>query len=186
MKRHWKITVKVFGHLHTVEDDQGNSYNYTDPREAEEGSHDEEMVDEEDETEPAVPRGPRQRYRRLHREISADVANFVNQRWGPSYRDFNRGQQAVFDNVSAGIGEGKELTWAVIYIYLQYLHAPSEMCFIFIKMVYTLTLKHTQQRTSVSRHICSKVLVRARYRSMEHGRYNVLNLCHCFTRYKEK
>ncbi|MFS7953448.1 hypothetical protein Hanom_Chr07g00618731 [Helianthus anomalus] len=34
--------------------------------------------------------------------------NFVNQRQGPSYKDFNRGQQAVYDNVSAGIGEGRE------------------------------------------------------------------------------
>ncbi|KAJ0860985.1 hypothetical protein HanRHA438_Chr13g0629521 [Helianthus annuus] len=86
MKRHWKITVKVFGHLHTVEDDQGNSYRYTDPSEAEEGDDDEETVDMEDETEPAGPRGPRQRYRRQHREISADIENFVNQRREPSYR----------------------------------------------------------------------------------------------------
>ncbi|MFS7913390.1 hypothetical protein Hanom_Chr02g00141271 [Helianthus anomalus] len=59
MKRHWKIMVKVFGHLHTVEDNQGNSYRYTDPSEAEEGGDDEEMVDMEDEMEPAGPRGPR-------------------------------------------------------------------------------------------------------------------------------
>ncbi|KAJ0458185.1 hypothetical protein HanIR_Chr15g0782261 [Helianthus annuus] len=78
IKRHWKITVKVFGHLHTVEDDQGNSYIYTDPRKAEEGGHDEEMVDEEYETEPADPWGPKKRYRRLTREISADVANVVS------------------------------------------------------------------------------------------------------------
>ncbi|MFS7917252.1 hypothetical protein Hanom_Chr03g00186881 [Helianthus anomalus] len=89
MKRHWKITVKVFGHLHTMEDDQENSYNYTDSREAGEGGHDEEMVDEEDETEPAGPRGPKQGYRRLRREIYADVANFVNQRRELTYRDFN-------------------------------------------------------------------------------------------------
>ncbi|MFS8018756.1 hypothetical protein Hanom_Chr15g01395791 [Helianthus anomalus] len=99
----WKISVKVFGHHHTVEDDQGNGYNYIDPREAEQGGHDEEMVDEEDETELAGSRGPKQRYRRLTQEISADVANFVNQQRVPSYRDFNRGQHAVFDNVSAGI-----------------------------------------------------------------------------------
>ncbi|KAJ0810223.1 hypothetical protein HanPI659440_Chr01g0024231 [Helianthus annuus] len=30
MKRHWKITVKVFGHLHTVEDEQGDNYNFSD------------------------------------------------------------------------------------------------------------------------------------------------------------
>ncbi|MFS8003013.1 hypothetical protein Hanom_Chr13g01208881 [Helianthus anomalus] len=91
-----------------LEDDQGNNYNYTDPREAEEGGHDEEMVDEEDETEPAGPRGPRQRYRWQLREISADVENFVNQRRRPSYKEFNRGQLAVYDNVLAGMGEGRE------------------------------------------------------------------------------
>ncbi|MFS8034395.1 hypothetical protein Hanom_Chr17g01580681 [Helianthus anomalus] len=61
MKHPWKISVKVFGHLHTVEYDQGNNYNYADPREAKEGGHDEEMVDEEDETEPASLWGPKQR-----------------------------------------------------------------------------------------------------------------------------
>ncbi|KAJ0881144.1 hypothetical protein HanRHA438_Chr10g0471141 [Helianthus annuus] len=109
MRRHWKITVKVFGHLHTVEDEQGNSYRYTEPREGdEEEDEDEEMVDMEDETEPPGLRGPRQRYRRKHREISADVADFVNQRQGPTYRNWNCGQQAVYDNVSACIGEGRE------------------------------------------------------------------------------
>ncbi|KAJ0744394.1 hypothetical protein HanPI659440_Chr10g0387111 [Helianthus annuus] len=91
MKRHWKITIKVFGHLHTVEDEQENSYNFSDPREAEEGAHDEEMVDEEDKTEPAGPRGPKQRYMRPIREISEEVANFVNRRRVPSYRNFNCG-----------------------------------------------------------------------------------------------
>ncbi|KAM0043380.1 hypothetical protein Hdeb2414_s0010g00340601 [Helianthus debilis subsp. tardiflorus] len=105
MKRHWKIMVKLFGHLHTVEDEQGNNYNFST---AEEGAHDEEMVDEVDETEPAGPSRPRQRCRRPTREISAAVANFANRRRVPSYRDFNCGQQAVFDNVSAGIGEGRE------------------------------------------------------------------------------
>ncbi|MFS7986731.1 hypothetical protein Hanom_Chr11g01013731 [Helianthus anomalus] len=79
MKRHWKITVKVFGHLNTVEDEQGNSYNFSDPRAAEEGGHDEEMVDEDDESDPSGPRGPKQWYMRPIREISADVENFVNQ-----------------------------------------------------------------------------------------------------------
>ena len=41
-------------------------------------------------------------------EISADVADFVNQRQGPTYRNWNRGQQVVYDNVSAYIGEGRE------------------------------------------------------------------------------
>ncbi|MFS7981694.1 hypothetical protein Hanom_Chr10g00953991 [Helianthus anomalus] len=30
MKLHWKITVKVFGHMYTVEDEQGNSYRFSD------------------------------------------------------------------------------------------------------------------------------------------------------------
>ncbi|KAJ0453466.1 hypothetical protein HanIR_Chr15g0729661 [Helianthus annuus] len=109
MRRHWKITVKAFGHLHTVDDEQGNSYRYTEPSEGdEEEDEDQEMVDMEDETEPPGPRGPRQRYRRKHREISADVADFVNQRQGPTYRNWNRGKQAVYDNVSTCIGEGIE------------------------------------------------------------------------------
>ncbi|MFS7963278.1 hypothetical protein Hanom_Chr08g00736241 [Helianthus anomalus] len=108
MRRHWKITLKDFGHMHTVEDEQKNSYNFSAPRAAEEGGHDEEMVDEDDETGPAGPWGPKQRYMRPTREISADLGNFVNWRRVPSYRDFNHGQQAVFDIVSAGIGEGRE------------------------------------------------------------------------------
>ncbi|MFS8034286.1 hypothetical protein Hanom_Chr17g01579381 [Helianthus anomalus] len=66
------------------------------------------MVDKEDETELAGPLGPKQRYMRPHRELNADVASFVNFRQVPSYRDFNRGQQAVFDNIFAGIGEGRK------------------------------------------------------------------------------
>ncbi|MFS7890433.1 hypothetical protein Hanom_Chr00s022688g01761951 [Helianthus anomalus] len=50
-----------------------------------------EMVDEEDETEPASPRGLKQRYMRPHGELNVDVASFVNFRRIPSYRDFNRG-----------------------------------------------------------------------------------------------
>ncbi|MFS7901074.1 hypothetical protein Hanom_Chr00s166694g01827091 [Helianthus anomalus] len=42
------------------------------------------------------------------RELNAEVTSFVNFRWVPSYRDFNRGQKAVFDNISVGIGEGRE------------------------------------------------------------------------------
>ncbi|KAF5806663.1 hypothetical protein HanRHA438_Chr05g0233241 [Helianthus annuus] len=91
MKHHWKITVKVFGHLYTVEDEQGNSYRFSDPSMAQGGAQDEEMVDEEDETEPAGPRGPKQRYMRQHRELSEDVARFVTCRWVPSYQNINRG-----------------------------------------------------------------------------------------------
>ncbi|MFS8002807.1 hypothetical protein Hanom_Chr13g01206451 [Helianthus anomalus] len=61
MKCHWKITIKVFGHLHTVEDEQGNNYIFPYPLAAQGGAHDEEMVDEEDETKLAGPRGPKQR-----------------------------------------------------------------------------------------------------------------------------
>ncbi|MFS7967865.1 hypothetical protein Hanom_Chr09g00790771 [Helianthus anomalus] len=66
------------------------------------------MVDEEDETEHAGPRGPKQRYMRPHPELNADVASFMNFRRVPSYRNFTHGQQEVFDNVSVGIGEGRE------------------------------------------------------------------------------
>ncbi|MFS7976950.1 hypothetical protein Hanom_Chr10g00898401 [Helianthus anomalus] len=45
---------------------------------------------------------------RPHRELNADVALFVNIRRLPSYKDFNRGQQETFDNVSPCIGEGRE------------------------------------------------------------------------------
>ncbi|MFS8002087.1 hypothetical protein Hanom_Chr13g01197991 [Helianthus anomalus] len=53
MKRHWNITVKVFGHLHMVEDEQGNNYNFSYLCAAQGGAHDEETVDEEDE--PSLP-----------------------------------------------------------------------------------------------------------------------------------
>ncbi|MFS7937857.1 hypothetical protein Hanom_Chr05g00432701 [Helianthus anomalus] len=108
MKRHWKITVKVFNHLYTIQDEQGNSYRFSDSSAAQGGAQDEEMVDEEDKTEPAGPRGPKQRYMRPHRELSEDVARFVTCRRVPSYQNFNRSQQEVFDNVSAVIGEGRE------------------------------------------------------------------------------
>ncbi|KAF5823513.1 hypothetical protein HanXRQr2_Chr01g0039151 [Helianthus annuus] len=45
---------------------------------------------------------------RPHREINADVAGFVTMRRVPSYKNFNRGQQELYDNVSACIGEGRE------------------------------------------------------------------------------
>ncbi|KAJ0743441.1 hypothetical protein HanPI659440_Chr10g0375821 [Helianthus annuus] len=67
-----------------------------------------EEEEEDDETEPAGPRGPKQRYMRPHRELSEDVARFVTCRRVPSYQNFNRSQQEVFDNVSAVMGEGRE------------------------------------------------------------------------------
>ncbi|KAM0012928.1 hypothetical protein Hdeb2414_s0046g00746481 [Helianthus debilis subsp. tardiflorus] len=86
IKKNWKIHVKLSGSKYMM------------PQQG--AREDEEMVDEEDETEPAGPRGPKQRYMRPHRELNADVASFVNFKWVPSYKDFNRGQQEVFDNVS--------------------------------------------------------------------------------------
>ncbi|MFS7997435.1 hypothetical protein Hanom_Chr12g01141741 [Helianthus anomalus] len=71
-------------------------------------AEDEETVEEEDETEPAGPRGQKKRYMRPHRELSEDVARFVTCRRVPSYQNFNRGQQEVFDNVSVVMGEGRE------------------------------------------------------------------------------
>ncbi|KAJ0480461.1 hypothetical protein HanIR_Chr13g0631951 [Helianthus annuus] len=111
MRRHWRITVKAFGHLHTVEDEQGDSYRFNDKEGDEEGDEeegDEEMPDVEEETDPSGPRGPRRRYRKKHREISANVADFVNQRQIPSYQLWNHGDQAIYDNVSAVIVEARE------------------------------------------------------------------------------
>ncbi|MFS8022463.1 hypothetical protein Hanom_Chr16g01439741 [Helianthus anomalus] len=45
---------------------------------------------------------------RPHKEISGGVANFVTCRRVSGYPNFNHGQQAVFDNVSAVVGEGQE------------------------------------------------------------------------------
>ncbi|KAJ0599389.1 hypothetical protein HanRHA438_Chr03g0106651 [Helianthus annuus] len=111
MRRHWNITVKSFGHLHTVEDDQGDSYRFNDEEVDEEGEEeggDEEMPDVEEDIDPSGPWGPRRRYRKKHREISANVADFVNQRQIPSYRLWNRADQGIYDNVSTGIGEARE------------------------------------------------------------------------------
>ncbi|MFS7948214.1 hypothetical protein Hanom_Chr06g00557331 [Helianthus anomalus] len=68
-KRHWKIQVQVYGHQYTVTNDLGHKYQFTDPSAAQEAVGDEEMLDEEDDDEPASPRGPRQRYYRPHQEI---------------------------------------------------------------------------------------------------------------------
>ncbi|KAJ0514133.1 hypothetical protein HanHA300_Chr10g0365921 [Helianthus annuus] len=108
IKINWKIQVQLSGSKYSVTDELGHKNEFVDP-DAEQGvEEDFEMVDDEDETEPGGPRGPKQRYIRPHRELNADVATFVNFRRVPSYRDFNQGQQAVFDNISVGIGEGRE------------------------------------------------------------------------------
>ncbi|KAM0044083.1 hypothetical protein Hdeb2414_s0010g00349031 [Helianthus debilis subsp. tardiflorus] len=108
IKRNWKILLQLSGSKYSVTDEIGNKYDFIDPDAQQGDVEDVEMVDEEDEVEPPGPRGPKQRYIRPHQELNADVASFVNFRRVPSYRDFNRGQQALFDNVSAGIGEGRE------------------------------------------------------------------------------
>ncbi|KAJ0480466.1 hypothetical protein HanIR_Chr13g0632001 [Helianthus annuus] len=108
IKKNWKIHVKLSGSKYVVTDKLGHSYEFVDPDMQREDDEDVERVDEEDKTEPPGPRGPKQRYMRPHRELNAEVASFVNFRRVPSYKDFNRGQQEVFDNVSAGIGEGRE------------------------------------------------------------------------------
>ncbi|MFS8014055.1 hypothetical protein Hanom_Chr15g01340161 [Helianthus anomalus] len=100
MKKNWKIDVNLAGNKYVVTDRLGHKYEFLNP-DAQQG--DEEMYDEEDETEPDGPRGPQQRYMRRHREINADVAGFVKQRQGPTFRNYNRGQQACYDNISACI-----------------------------------------------------------------------------------
>ncbi|MFS7991005.1 hypothetical protein Hanom_Chr12g01065671 [Helianthus anomalus] len=114
IKRHWNITVKSFGHLHRIEDDLGRSYQFRESIEGEEEGEeeeeegDEEMPDVDEETDPSGTQILRRRVRRKHREISADVADFVNQRQLPTYHNWTCGQQAVYDNISAGIGETRE------------------------------------------------------------------------------
>ncbi|MFS7956516.1 hypothetical protein Hanom_Chr07g00655511 [Helianthus anomalus] len=100
MKRNWKIQVQLFGSKYSVTDEFGHKYEFTDPNASQRDEEDVEMVDEEDETKPTGPRGPKQRYMWRHRDISDDVARFVTQRRAPSYRNFTRGQQEVYDNVS--------------------------------------------------------------------------------------
>ncbi|KAJ0614668.1 hypothetical protein HanIR_Chr02g0065001 [Helianthus annuus] len=108
IKKNWKIHVKLSGSKYVVTDALSHSYEFADTDAQQGAGEDEEMVDEEDETEPAGPWGPKQRYMRSRRELNAEVASFVNFRRVPSYKHFNRGQQEMFDNVSAGIGEGRE------------------------------------------------------------------------------
>ncbi|KAJ0901633.1 hypothetical protein HanPSC8_Chr08g0327601 [Helianthus annuus] len=105
MKKNWEIDVNLAGNKYVVTDRLGHKYEFLNP-DAQQG--DEEMYDEEDETEPDGPRGPQQRYMRRHREINANVAGFVKQRQGPTFKNYNRGQQACYDNISACIGEGRE------------------------------------------------------------------------------
>ncbi|MFS7935412.1 hypothetical protein Hanom_Chr05g00403141 [Helianthus anomalus] len=95
INKNWKIHVKLSGSKYVVTDALGHRYEFVDP-DAQQGA-------EEDETEPAGPRGPKQRYMRSHRELNAEVESFVNFRRVASYKDFNRGKEEVFDNVYTGI-----------------------------------------------------------------------------------
>ncbi|KAJ0715131.1 hypothetical protein HanPI659440_Chr13g0497551 [Helianthus annuus] len=92
IKRNWKIQVQLFGSKYSVTDELGHKYEFIDPDAQQGADEDVEMVNEEDETESAGPRGPKQRYMRPHRELNANVASFVNFRRVPSYRNFTRGQ----------------------------------------------------------------------------------------------
>ncbi|KAF5762332.1 hypothetical protein HanXRQr2_Chr16g0775501 [Helianthus annuus] len=108
MKKNWKIEVNLSGNKYVVTDGMGHKYEFLTSGAPPESGEDEEMGDEEEEAEPSGPQRSRQRYMRLHREINADVAGFVNIRRVPSYKNFDRGQQEIYDNVSACIGEGRE------------------------------------------------------------------------------
>ncbi|KAJ0745261.1 hypothetical protein HanPI659440_Chr10g0396821 [Helianthus annuus] len=89
MKKNWKIDIKLSGNNRK----RGKMKRW---------------VMKQEEAEPSGPQRPRQRYMRPHREINADVAGFVTMRRVPSYKNFDRGQQEIYDNVSACIGEGRE------------------------------------------------------------------------------
>ncbi|KAM0006075.1 hypothetical protein Hdeb2414_s0187g00826991 [Helianthus debilis subsp. tardiflorus] len=108
IKKNWKIHVRLSGSEYVVTDALGHKYEFVNSDAQQGDEEDVEMVDEEDETEPTGPRGPKQRYMRPNRELNAEVASFVNFKRVPSYKEFNRGQQEMFDNVSIGIGEGRE------------------------------------------------------------------------------
>ncbi|MFS7993254.1 hypothetical protein Hanom_Chr12g01091951 [Helianthus anomalus] len=111
MKKNWKVEVKFSGNRYVVTDDMGNKFEVRTsgaPPVPEEDVEMEEEEEEEEEAEPSEARRPRQRYMRPHREINAEVAGFVTRRRVPSYKNFDRGQQEIFDNVSACIGEGRE------------------------------------------------------------------------------
>ncbi|KAJ0804284.1 hypothetical protein HanPI659440_Chr02g0036271 [Helianthus annuus] len=108
MRKNWKIEVKFPGNKYVVTDDLGNKYEIRTSGAPPVEEEDEEMGDEEEEVEPSGAQRPRQQYMRPHREINADVAGFVTMRRVPSYKNFDRGQQELYDNVSACIGEGRE------------------------------------------------------------------------------
>ncbi|XP_035842132.1 golgin subfamily A member 6-like protein 22 [Helianthus annuus] len=109
MKKNWKIEVKFSGNKYVVTDELGNKYEVRTSGAPPVREEDVEMEEEEEqEAEPSGAQGPRQRYMRPHREINAEVAGFVTRRRVPSYKNFDRGQQEIYDNVSACIGEGRE------------------------------------------------------------------------------
>ncbi|MFS7968493.1 hypothetical protein Hanom_Chr09g00798101 [Helianthus anomalus] len=68
IKKNWKIDVKLSGSKYLLTDALGHKYGFVDPDVQQGAEEDVEMVDEEDETEPAGPWGPKQRYMRPHRE----------------------------------------------------------------------------------------------------------------------
>ncbi|KAJ0892210.1 hypothetical protein HanPSC8_Chr09g0363201 [Helianthus annuus] len=111
MKKNWRIEVKFSGNRYVVTDDLGNKFEVRTsgaPPVQEEDVEMEEEEEEEEDAEPSEAQRPRQRYMRPHREINAEVAGFVTRRRVPSYKNFDRGQQEIYDNVSACIGEGRE------------------------------------------------------------------------------
>ncbi|MFS7897589.1 hypothetical protein Hanom_Chr00s010044g01744451 [Helianthus anomalus] len=108
MRKNWKIEVKFSGNKYVVTDDLGNKYEVRTSGAPSVQEEDEEMEEEEEEAEPSGAQRPRQRYMRPHREINKEVAGFVTRRRVPSYKNFDRGQQEIYDNVSACIGEGRE------------------------------------------------------------------------------
>ncbi|KAM0026569.1 hypothetical protein Hdeb2414_s0020g00559631 [Helianthus debilis subsp. tardiflorus] len=66
IKKNWKIHVKLSGSKYVVTDALGHKYEFIDPDAQQGAEEDVEMVDEEDNTEPAGPRRPKQRYMRPH------------------------------------------------------------------------------------------------------------------------
>ncbi|MFS7999857.1 hypothetical protein Hanom_Chr12g01171541 [Helianthus anomalus] len=57
--RNWKIQVQLSGSKYSVTDELGHKYDFIDPDARQGAADDVEMVDEEGETEPAGPRGPK-------------------------------------------------------------------------------------------------------------------------------
>ncbi|XP_035830901.1 trichohyalin-like [Helianthus annuus] len=108
MRKNWKIEINFSRNKYVVTDNLGNKYEFLTSGAPPESAEDEEMGDEEEQAATSGPQRSRQRYMRPHREINADVAGFVTMRRVPSYKNFDRGQQEIYDNVSACIGEGRE------------------------------------------------------------------------------